>query len=44
VVSPGVAFGKAGEGHIRISYATAKDKLEAAMKRMKETLEKHSVS
>jgi aspartate/methionine/tyrosine aminotransferase len=44
VVSPGVAFGRAGEGHIRISYATAKDKLEAAMKRMKETLEKHSVS
>lgn len=44
VVSPGVAFGRAGEGHIRISYATAKDKLEAAMKRMKETLEKHSAS
>ncbi len=34
VVVPGSAFGQAGEGYIRISYATAYEKLEEAMDRM----------
>ncbi len=42
VVSPGVAFGKGGEGHVRISYASARDKLEVGMRRMTEALEKYS--
>ncbi|MEM3736911.1 MAG: pyridoxal phosphate-dependent aminotransferase [Candidatus Bathyarchaeia archaeon] len=42
VVSPGVAFGKAGEGHTRISYACARDKLETAMERMKRAVEKYA--
>ena len=40
VVIPGTAFGKAGEGYIRISYATAYEKLEEAMDRMHEALSK----
>jgi len=42
VVSPGVAFGRAGEGHLRLSYACARDKLETAMERMKAAIEKLS--
>ncbi|ADT83701.1 pyridoxal phosphate-dependent aminotransferase [Thermococcus barophilus] len=38
VVVPGSAFGKAGEGYIRISYATAYEKLEEAMDRMEKVL------
>jgi len=38
-VVPGSAFGKAGEGYIRISYATAYEKLEEAMDRMEKALE-----
>ncbi len=38
-VVPGSAFGKAGEGYIRISYATAYEKLEEAMDRMERVLE-----
>ncbi len=38
-VVPGSAFGKAGEGYIRISYATAYGKLEEAMDRMERVLE-----
>ncbi len=34
-VVPGTAFGAGGEGHIRCSYATAIDKIEAALMRMK---------
>ncbi|MDO4546751.1 MAG: aminotransferase class I/II-fold pyridoxal phosphate-dependent enzyme [Clostridia bacterium] len=33
---PGDAFGKLGEGHVRISYATSMEKLIEAMKRIKE--------
>ncbi len=40
VVIPGTAFGKAGEGWIRISYATRKEQLLEAMSRMHEALSK----
>ena len=33
-VVPGSAFGKKGEGHIRISYAYSMDKLKSSMGRM----------
>lgn len=33
-VIPGIAFGEAGEGYIRISYAASMEKLEEAMRRM----------
>ena len=39
VVVPGTAFGPNGEGYIRISYATKKEKLIEAMERMKKALE-----
>ena len=39
VMIPGTAFGPNGEGYIRISYATSKEKLTEAMERMKEALE-----
>ncbi|AIF69584.1 aminotransferase [Palaeococcus pacificus DY20341] len=39
VVIPGTAFGKNGEGYIRISYATKKNKLIEALERMKTALE-----
>ncbi len=39
VVVPGTAFGKNGEGYVRISYATKKEKLIEAMERMKKVLE-----
>lgn len=32
---PGTAFGKGGEGYIRLSYATAYDEIETAMQRMR---------
>lgn len=34
LVSPGCAFGKAGEGHFRIACTVSRDKLEEAMKRL----------
>ena len=34
LVSPGRAFGKAGEGHFRIACTVSRDKLEEAMKRL----------
>ncbi len=34
LVSPGCAFGKAGEGHLRIACTVSRDKLEEAMKRL----------
>ncbi|CAD5244096.1 Aromatic-amino-acid aminotransferase 2 [Thermococcus camini] len=37
-VVPGSAFGNAGEGYIRISYATAYEQLEEAMARMEKVL------
>ncbi|HDD31614.1 MAG TPA: aminotransferase class I/II-fold pyridoxal phosphate-dependent enzyme, partial [Thermococcus litoralis] len=38
VMVPGSAFGKAGEGYVRISYATAYEKLEEAMNRIEKIL------
>ncbi|KPU62877.1 aromatic amino acid aminotransferase [Thermococcus sp. EP1] len=38
VLVPGSAFGQAGEGYIRISYATAYEKLEEAMDRIEKVL------
>jgi len=32
--TPGVAFGRSGEGHLRFSYATAMDDLERAVERL----------
>jgi len=43
-VVPGSAFGNAGEGYIRISYATAYEKLEEAMDRMEEVLRKRKLT
>jgi len=41
VVSPGYPhFGPGGRGHIRISYSTSKERLEEAMRRIGEALEK----
>lgn len=40
VVIPGTAFGKQGEGWVRISYATKKEQLIEAMERMRKALEK----
>jgi aminotransferase len=41
VVSPGVAFGSAGEGYIRLSYASAKEKLKIALTRIQKVIEKY---
>lgn len=40
VVIPGTAFGKQGEGWVRISYATKKEQLIEAMERMQAALSK----
>jgi aspartate aminotransferase len=37
-VTPGVAFGAAGEGHIRLSFATSDDALEKAVQRIGDCL------
>ncbi len=37
-VTPGVAFGPTGEGHVRISFATSADVLERAFERMAKVL------
>jgi aspartate aminotransferase len=37
-VTPGVAFGAAGEGHVRLSFATSDDLLEAAADRIERVL------
>jgi aspartate/methionine/tyrosine aminotransferase len=37
-VVPGDAFGRAGEGHLRISYATSRQALEAGLARIADTL------
>lgn len=42
-VVPGSAFGKAGEGYVRISYATAYEKLEEAMDRMERVLKERKL-
>jgi aspartate aminotransferase len=37
-VTPGIAFGAAGEGHVRLSFATSDDLLEAAVDRIGQVL------
>ncbi|MBI2861779.1 MAG: pyridoxal phosphate-dependent aminotransferase [Chloroflexi bacterium] len=37
-VTAGIAFGDAGEGHIRLSFAVPRDQLEAALERMERAL------
>jgi aspartate aminotransferase len=39
-ITPGSAFGPAGEGHIRISYAASRQNLIDGMRNIKEALEK----
>jgi aspartate aminotransferase len=39
-VTPGIAFGPAGEGKIRISYAASRDEIAEGMSRMKRALAK----
>ncbi|CRH93610.1 Aspartate aminotransferase [Chlamydia trachomatis] len=38
---PGAAFGRYGEGYVRISYAASMEKIQEAMKRLKEFMEEH---
>lgn len=38
-VTPGVAFGKGGEGHFRISYAASMEDIQEAMKRLRKFTE-----
>lgn len=37
-VTPGIEFGKCGEGHIRISYATSRDNIRKGLDRIKKAL------
>jgi aspartate aminotransferase len=39
-VTPGIAFGPAGEGKLRISYAASRDDIAEGMSRMKKALAK----
>ena len=39
---PGAAFGRYGEGYVRISYATNMDTIKEAMKRLKEYMEEYA--
>jgi len=41
VVSPGVAFGPSGEGYLRLSYASSKEKLKIALTRIQGAVEKY---
>jgi len=41
-IIPGVAFGKYGEGYVRLSYAASMDTIETAMARLKEFMEEHA--
>jgi aspartate/methionine/tyrosine aminotransferase len=38
MTAPGSAFGENGEGHIRISYATSREKLEGSLNRTEEAV------
>lgn len=40
VTTPGVAFGKNGEGYIRISYATSVENIKEGLNRIREAVEK----
>ena len=37
--TPGAAFGKAGNNFIRISYATSKDRIKEALRRIEAVLD-----
>jgi aspartate aminotransferase len=39
-VTPGIAFGPSGEGHVRISYATSRDDIVEGMGRIRDALSK----
>lgn len=39
---PGVAFGKYGEGYLRLSYAASMETITTAMNRLKEFMEEHA--
>lgn len=39
---PGVAFGKYGEGYLRLSYAASMENITTAMERLKEFMEEHA--
>lgn len=39
---PGVAFGKYGEGYLRLSYAASMETITTAMDRLKEFMEEHA--
>lgn len=39
VVSPGTAFGRHGEGYLRISYANTPENIELAVERIKAVIE-----
>ena len=39
---PGAAFGKYGEGYVRLSYASGMDTIKEAMKRLKEYMEEYA--
>jgi aspartate/methionine/tyrosine aminotransferase len=41
-VTPGTAFGEAGEGHLRLSYACALEDIEIGMNRMLEFFREHA--
>ena len=41
-VVPGTAFGKSGEGFVRISYAYSLEALKKAMDRIEEFVKEHS--
>ena len=38
---PGTEFGRAGEGFVRLSYATSYEKIEKAMDRIERAVRKH---
>jgi aminotransferase len=39
VTAPGSGFGRAGEGHLRISYSVSYEQVEEGMKRIRKCLE-----
>jgi aspartate/methionine/tyrosine aminotransferase len=39
VTAPGSGFGKAGEGHLRISYSVSYEQVKEGMKRIRKCLE-----
>jgi aspartate aminotransferase len=43
-VTPGIAFGESGEGHVRLSFATSDDLLEAAVIRLGDLLGRRSAA